>query len=232
MHLLVELRGQPGWVAALTPLSVDGMIVAASTTLLADSRAGQRGGKLPWALVVAGSAASLAANVAVAQPTAAGRVIAAWPSFALISAYELLMRQVRHGAEGGGQSRRKGAHGSSPRGRPVTGWRHARGATRPVRGGVAIGPGPVAARAGSCGGRRGGGRWPTGPVTACCPAGGRSPASTVGRSAGAAWSNGPARQANSMSAVNLANQACIWSGHNSPSATGPNNRHPLRVTIP
>jgi hypothetical protein len=37
--LLVELHGQPGWVAALTPLSVDGMIVAASTALLADSRA-------------------------------------------------------------------------------------------------------------------------------------------------------------------------------------------------
>jgi WD40 repeat protein len=32
MHTLVELHGQPGWVAALTPLSVDGMIVAASTT--------------------------------------------------------------------------------------------------------------------------------------------------------------------------------------------------------
>jgi len=31
----VELHGQPGWVAALTSLSVDGMIVAASTTLLA-----------------------------------------------------------------------------------------------------------------------------------------------------------------------------------------------------
>jgi hypothetical protein len=29
-----------------------------------------------------GWAASLAANVAVAEPTAAGRVIAAWPSFA------------------------------------------------------------------------------------------------------------------------------------------------------
>jgi hypothetical protein len=38
MHLLVELHGQPGWVAALTSLSVDGMIVAASTTLLAESR--------------------------------------------------------------------------------------------------------------------------------------------------------------------------------------------------
>ena len=44
MHLLVELHGQPGWVAALTPLSVDGMIVAASTTLLADSRAGSVAG--------------------------------------------------------------------------------------------------------------------------------------------------------------------------------------------
>jgi hypothetical protein len=96
MHMLVELHGQPGWVAALTPLSVDGMIVAASTTLLADSRSGSRGGFIPWALLVVGSVASLAANVAVAEPTSIGRVIAAWPSFALIGAYEMLMRQVRH----------------------------------------------------------------------------------------------------------------------------------------
>jgi Protein of unknown function (DUF2637) len=88
-----------GWVAALTPLSVDGMIVSASTTLLADSRGGARGGFLPWALLVVGSAASLAANVAVAEPTMTGRTIAAWPSFSLIAAYELLMRQVRRAAE-------------------------------------------------------------------------------------------------------------------------------------
>jgi hypothetical protein len=50
------------------------------------------------ALLVTGSAASLAANVAVAEPTATGRVIAAWPSFALIGSYELLMRQVRRSA--------------------------------------------------------------------------------------------------------------------------------------
>jgi hypothetical protein len=98
MHMLVALHGQPGWVAALTPLSVDGMIVVASTTLLADSRCGRRGGVLPWALLVAGSAASLAANVAVAQPTLIGRVIAAWPSFALTASYELLTRQVRGSA--------------------------------------------------------------------------------------------------------------------------------------
>jgi hypothetical protein len=99
MHLLVELHGQPGWVAALTPLSVDGMIVAASTTLLADLRTGGRGGFLPWALLVAGSAASLAANVAAAEPTITGRMMAAWPPFSVIAAYELLMRQVRRSAE-------------------------------------------------------------------------------------------------------------------------------------
>jgi hypothetical protein len=105
MHTLVEVHGQPGWVAVLTPLSVDGMIVAASTILLADSRSGGRGGMLPWALLVAGSLASLAANVAVAEPTATGRVIAAWPSFALIAAYELLMRQVRCAADASKSSR-------------------------------------------------------------------------------------------------------------------------------
>jgi Protein of unknown function (DUF2637) len=98
MHGLVALHGQPGWVASLTPLSVDGMIVAASATLLAESRAGRRGAVLPWALLVAGSVASLAANVAVAEPTLIGRVIAAWPSFALTASWELLTRQVRNSA--------------------------------------------------------------------------------------------------------------------------------------
>ena len=115
MHLLVELHGQPGWVAALTPLSVDGMIVAASTTLLADSRSGDRGGLMPWALLISGSAASLAANVAVAEPTVTGRVIAAWPSFSLIAAYELLMRQVRRAT--------KTAPAGARSGRPLAGWR-------------------------------------------------------------------------------------------------------------
>lgn len=87
-----SVRQLPG---ALTPLSVDGMIVAASTTLLADSRSGGRGGALSWLLLGAGSVASLAANVAAAEPTITGRVIAAWPSLALIGSYELLMRQIR-----------------------------------------------------------------------------------------------------------------------------------------
>jgi hypothetical protein len=49
----------------------------------------------PWTLLILGSAASLAANVAVADPTLWSRVIHAWPSFALMGAYELLMREFR-----------------------------------------------------------------------------------------------------------------------------------------
>jgi hypothetical protein len=59
------------------------------------------GGALPWALLLAGSIASLAANVAVAEPDLIGRVIAAWPSFALTASYELLTRQVRRSAPAG-----------------------------------------------------------------------------------------------------------------------------------
>jgi hypothetical protein len=114
LHVLVEQHGQPGWVAALTPLSVDGVIVAASTTLLAESRSGARGGLLPWGILVAGSVASLAANVAVAEPTAMGRVIAARPSFALIGSYELLMRHIRATAAAA-SGRRRIAQGSASR---------------------------------------------------------------------------------------------------------------------
>jgi hypothetical protein len=61
---------------------------------------------------------SLAANVAVAEPTATGWVIAAWPSFALIAAYELLMRQVRRSAAANGKQehRKPGPQISRPEG--------------------------------------------------------------------------------------------------------------------
>lgn len=149
MHLLVEVHGQPGWVAVLTPLSVDGMIVAASMTLLAQSRSGACGG--PLALLVVGSVASLAANVAVAEPTTTGRVIAARLSFAPIASYELLMRQVRRAAVVG-TSRRRSVEvvgrpaGASSAGRPSILRPAARGtAWWPQRGrsgaGVAVGAG-------------------------------------------------------------------------------------------
>ncbi|WP_116245486.1 DUF2637 domain-containing protein [Nocardiopsis sp. FIRDI 009] len=95
MYELGLRNGEPEWRAALFPLSVDGMIVGASMTLLSDARHGRKGGVLPWTLLIVGSGASLAANVAVADPSMWSRIIHAWPSFALIGAYELLMREFR-----------------------------------------------------------------------------------------------------------------------------------------
>lgn len=95
MHALAIQHGEGAWASALIPLSCDGMIIASSMALLSESRAGGRGGVLPWALLIIGALASLAANIAVAEPTVIGRVIAAWPSFALTCSYELLMRQIR-----------------------------------------------------------------------------------------------------------------------------------------
>src|SRR6266571_3875640 len=93
MHALALQHGEGSWASALIPLSCDGMIVASSMALLSDSRLGGRGGILPWTLLIIGAVASLAANIAVAEPTLIARVIAAWPSFALTCSYELLMQQ-------------------------------------------------------------------------------------------------------------------------------------------
>ncbi|WP_052710815.1 DUF2637 domain-containing protein [Pseudofrankia sp. DC12] len=107
-------HGEDHTAAAIIPISVDGLIVAASMTLLADSRAGRRRTLLPYALLALSSAASVAANVMHAEPTLAARVIAAWPSAALIGAYELLMGQIRaasraprNGRDGGPGRRRR-----------------------------------------------------------------------------------------------------------------------------
>jgi hypothetical protein len=88
---LAALAGE-GWRAWLLPVSVDGLIVAASMSMLVRRRAGMPAGALAWASLLAGIGASLAANVAAAEPTMVGRVVAAWPPVALLLAWELLMR--------------------------------------------------------------------------------------------------------------------------------------------
>jgi Protein of unknown function (DUF2637) len=96
----VDTRPAEGWRAWLRPVSVDGLIVAASMSMLVRRRAGMPAGALAWTSLLAGIGASLAANVAAAEPTMVGRIVAAWPPVALLLAWELLM-QVRAPAEGG-----------------------------------------------------------------------------------------------------------------------------------
>jgi len=94
MRHLAEGAGE-GWRAWLLPLAVDGLMVAASMSMLVRKRQGQRAGALAWWALLLGIAASLAANVAAAEQTWTGRLVAAWPPVALLMAYELLMQQVK-----------------------------------------------------------------------------------------------------------------------------------------
>ena len=84
-----------GWRSGLLPLSVDGLVVAASMVLFTRRRTGLPGGRLAWAALLGGVAASLTANVAAAEPTVIARVIAAWPALAFAVAIELLLQQRR-----------------------------------------------------------------------------------------------------------------------------------------
>jgi hypothetical protein len=64
--------------ATLTTLQIKELVDADRHVQLPELEIWAASGVLPWALLVAGSVASLAANVAVAEPTVIGRVLAAW----------------------------------------------------------------------------------------------------------------------------------------------------------
>lgn len=111
-HLAAE-AGE-GWRSWLLPVSVDGLVVAASMSMLVRRRTGEAAG-LAWVSMVLGLAASLAANVIASDPSLVDpllvrRVVAAWPPLALLLAYELLMQQVRGGGGSVGRQARSHAH--------------------------------------------------------------------------------------------------------------------------
>ena len=92
---LAALAGE-GWRAWLLPVSVDGLIVTASMSMLVRRRAGMPAGALAWASLLAGIGASLAANVAAADPTMVGRDLAAWLPVALLLATSSVSQRGPH----------------------------------------------------------------------------------------------------------------------------------------
>jgi Protein of unknown function (DUF2637) len=93
---VVRLHGESGPLALAYPLTIDGLIYAASMVLLDAARRRARAHWLAYAALGLGIAATLAANVAagVAYGTA-GAIVAAWPAPALVISYELLMIVIR-----------------------------------------------------------------------------------------------------------------------------------------
>jgi hypothetical protein len=90
MAELARIHGEVGWRSHAFPVSVDGIEVVASLVLLAHRRAGTSAGWLPWVALAAGTAASVAANVAVGASDPIGRLVAGWPAVALLVAIKLM----------------------------------------------------------------------------------------------------------------------------------------------
>jgi len=65
--------------------------IVASLVLLAEHRErGRASSVLPWLALAAGTAASIAANLAVGPPDVVGRAVSGWPAVALLVALKLL----------------------------------------------------------------------------------------------------------------------------------------------
>src|SRR5690606_13517628 len=85
-----------GWRSHIIPLSADGLLVAASMVMFVKRRTGERAGPLPWTGLVLGLAASLGANLAVADwASPVSIAVSGWPPLALAVAFELLIMVCR-----------------------------------------------------------------------------------------------------------------------------------------
>ncbi|WP_431877470.1 DUF2637 domain-containing protein [Micromonospora marina] len=117
VHVALTFGERPE-VAYVLPISVDGMLTVASTAMVDDKRAGR---PVRWSArtaFLAGVGASVAANIAAAQPTLGARIVAAWPAVALLLVVEMLSRarqtdMSKQGASSNRESGVTGPHGKA-----------------------------------------------------------------------------------------------------------------------
>jgi hypothetical protein len=99
LYDLARDHGETGLTALALPLTVDGLIVAASLVMLHAARHSLQVPVLARILLGLGIAATIAANVAHGLGNGLiGAMVAAWPALSLIGSYELLMWLVRTSA--------------------------------------------------------------------------------------------------------------------------------------
>lgn len=87
---LAQTHAETGWTALAIPLTIDGIEVVATLAVLAPRHHSRAGPRLAWAALIAGTVASIAANIAAAPPDPIARTIAAWPAAAFATAIKLL----------------------------------------------------------------------------------------------------------------------------------------------
>jgi len=96
MRELALHHDQLGWKSLAFPISVDGLEIVASLYLVAQRRAGRATGPIPWVALIVGTAASLAANVAVGGADPIGKALAGWPAVSMLIAIKLLFALIDH----------------------------------------------------------------------------------------------------------------------------------------
>ncbi|MEU9018576.1 DUF2637 domain-containing protein [Actinomadura sp. NPDC048394] len=94
---LTRSHGEDGLTARLVPVTVDGLIWAASMVVLDAGRRSRPAPALAWWSLAAGIVATVGANVVHgAAHGVIGALISAWPALALIGSFKLLMILIRN----------------------------------------------------------------------------------------------------------------------------------------
>lgn len=95
---LAEKSGQYGWMAWAIAVSIDLTCVMAARERHRDTKAGRSSSRVSWPTVVmiAAVVLTLAANLATAQPTPWGWIMAATPAAAFLVAVSMLERRTGH----------------------------------------------------------------------------------------------------------------------------------------
>lgn len=98
-HNWAAHHGQTGWLAWADAVVIEGMTVVAAFEIHRDRQTGRAGRmSLPVVVLVAGFVVQMAAQVAEAEPTAAGWLLAAMPALGFLTVVKLLMRRLPHQA--------------------------------------------------------------------------------------------------------------------------------------
>lgn len=88
-------HGQLGWIAWADAVVIEGIVIVAGFEIQRDHRAGgTRKLTFPVAVLVAGFGVQMAAQVALAEPTPSGWLVAAMPALGFLVVVKLLMRRA------------------------------------------------------------------------------------------------------------------------------------------
>ncbi|WP_307831945.1 DUF2637 domain-containing protein [Prauserella cavernicola] len=94
-HEWASHHGQTGWLAWATAVVIEGMVVVAGFEVQRDHRHGHTGRiTFPMTVLVAGFGVQMAAQVALAEPSPAGWLVAAMPALGFLVVVKLLMRRT------------------------------------------------------------------------------------------------------------------------------------------